>query len=110
MADASMIAPTPTVKLTVKMARQLNSSINTPPKVGPSEGATITPMDHVPKARPRICGGKARASRAMLAGCTMPAPRPWTIRARINPLRDQADALKAAPKVKRLSTETYKVP
>ena len=61
--------------------RQPNRSTSTPPRLGPSAGASTTPVPNTPIARPCSCGANARRMMMAGIGCTTPAARPSATRA-----------------------------
>ncbi len=63
-----------------KMERHPNRSTSTPPMLGPSAGASTTPMPNMPLARPCSEGGKARIMMMAGIGCTTPAASPSATR------------------------------
>ena len=64
-----------------KIERQPNQSTSTPPRLGPSAGASTTPVPKMPMARPCSCGPNARMMTMAGIGCTTPAARPSATRA-----------------------------
>ena len=64
-----------------KMERQPKMVTSRPPMLGPSAGASTTPMPKMPPARPRSWGAKARMMMTAGMGCTTPAARPSATRA-----------------------------